>query len=102
MVLKALFVHGCPSGHMLDCEEAIEFAKSKGVKYMIVTFPLAEANTAFEHMISGKVRFRSVPNHDVKEIRMQMRVILTRDKVFKLRFKRLAKKLSRTSCSKYS
>ena len=53
MVLKDLSVHGWPSGHMPDCQEAIEFAKSKGVKCMIEKFPLAEANKAFDHMMSG-------------------------------------------------
>ena len=41
-------------------EEAIDFAELKGVNCMVEKFPLAEANKAFDHMMSGNVRFRSV------------------------------------------
>ncbi|KAG8159983.1 hypothetical protein KVR01_010620 [Diaporthe batatas] len=60
MVTKAASVHGWPSGHALDCEEAIAFAGTHGVKCMIEKFPLEKVQEAFEHMTSGKVRFRSV------------------------------------------
>jgi D-arabinose 1-dehydrogenase-like Zn-dependent alcohol dehydrogenase len=49
-----------PSGHALDSEEAIEFAKITGVHCMIEKFPLDKANEAMEAMTSGKVRFRGV------------------------------------------
>ncbi|KAK4630940.1 Alcohol dehydrogenase patD [Fulvia fulva] len=64
MVLKGLSVHGWPSGHALDSEEAIAFAEKQGVKCMIEKFPLAKANEAMEHMMSGKVRFRAVLTMD--------------------------------------
>lgn len=64
MVLKALSVHGWPSGHALDSEEAIEFARVHDVKCMIEKFPLDKANEAMEHMLSGKVRFRAVLTMD--------------------------------------
>lgn len=60
MVTKAASVHGWPSGHALDSEEAISFASTHGVKCMIEKFPLEKVQEAFEHMTSGKVRFRSV------------------------------------------
>lgn len=60
MVVKAASVHGWPSGHALDCEEAIKFAGTHGVKCMIEKFPLDKVQDAFEHMTSGKVRFRAV------------------------------------------
>ena len=60
MVNNALSVHGWPSGHALDCEEAVEFANAHNIKCMIEKFPLAKAKEAFEHTMSGKVRFRSV------------------------------------------
>lgn len=60
MVTKAASVHGWPSGHALDCEEASSFAGTHGVKCLIEKFPLERAQEAFEHMTSGKVRFRSV------------------------------------------
>jgi D-arabinose 1-dehydrogenase-like Zn-dependent alcohol dehydrogenase len=60
MILKGISVHGWPSGHALDCEEAIEFADHQSVKCMIEKFPLEKAQEAMDHMLSGKVRFRAV------------------------------------------
>ncbi|KAK1706138.1 hypothetical protein CaCOL14_006467 [Colletotrichum acutatum] len=53
-------VHGWPSGHAQDSEDAIEFSKKEGVKCLIEKFPLGEAPDAVERMMSNKVRFRSV------------------------------------------
>ena len=41
-------------------EEAIEFAEVHNVNCMIEKFPLDKALEAYDHMMSGKVRFRSV------------------------------------------
>ena len=41
-------------------EEAIEFAEVHGVNCMVETFPLEDANKAYEKMLGGDVRFRSV------------------------------------------
>ena len=81
MIQKGLSVHAFPSGHALDSgksysareiiaqnpeantsitEEAIDFAETKGVKCMVEKFPLSEANAAYDKMMSGDVRFRSV------------------------------------------
>ncbi|MCJ1310128.1 hypothetical protein MMC25_003789 [Agyrium rufum] len=60
LITKALSVHGWPSGHALDSEEAIRFADVHNVKCMIEKFPLEKAPEAFEHMLSGKARFRAV------------------------------------------
>ncbi|EHK26388.1 uncharacterized protein TRIVIDRAFT_36028 [Trichoderma virens Gv29-8] len=60
LIMAGGSVHGWASGHALDSEEAIEFAKVHGVKAMIEKFPMASAPEAMEHMLSGKVRFRSV------------------------------------------
>ncbi|KAK5119024.1 hypothetical protein LTR62_000235 [Meristemomyces frigidus] len=64
MVLNALSVCGWPSGHALDCEEAIAFADNQGVECMIEKFPLEKVNEAMEHMLSGKARFRAVLTMD--------------------------------------
>ena len=64
LVLNALSVHGWPSGHALDSEEAISFAQTHDVKCMIEKFPLEKANEAMEHMMSGNVRFRAVLTMD--------------------------------------
>ncbi|KAK1497367.1 alcohol dehydrogenase GroES-like domain-containing protein [Colletotrichum cuscutae] len=53
-------VHGWPSGHARDSEDAIEFSRKQDVKCLIEKFPLSEAPEAVERMMSNKVRFRSV------------------------------------------
>ena len=53
-------MHGWPSGHALDSEEAIVFAQNQGVKVMVEKFPFEKANEAFDHMLSGKARFKVV------------------------------------------
>ncbi|KAF2669863.1 alcohol dehydrogenase [Microthyrium microscopicum] len=60
MITKATSIHGWPSGHNLDTQEAIEFAQRFDVNCMIEKFPLDKAQEALEHMTSGKVRFRGV------------------------------------------
>lgn len=60
LIMKAASVHGFPSGHARDSEEAIDFAETHGVKCMIEKFPLNNVQEAFDHMTSGKVRFRAV------------------------------------------
>lgn len=60
MVVKGLSVTSWPSGHAMDCEEAISFARLHHVDCMIEKFPLEKANEAYEHMLSGKARFRAV------------------------------------------
>ena len=60
MVLKGQSVHGWPSGHALDSEEALEFARIHGVECMIEKFSMDQINEAHEHMVAGKVRFRGV------------------------------------------
>jgi D-arabinose 1-dehydrogenase-like Zn-dependent alcohol dehydrogenase len=51
---------GWPSGTSADSEDTLRFAAANGVRPMIETFPLERAADGYEHMISGKVRFRSV------------------------------------------
>lgn len=51
---------GWPSGTAMDSEDTLKFAAATGVRPMIETFPLNRASEAYEHMRSGKVRFRSV------------------------------------------
>lgn len=60
MITKGISVHGWPSGHALDSEEAINFAEHQGVKCMIEKFPFDKVEDAVTNMTSGKVRFRSV------------------------------------------
>lgn len=60
MIQKGLSLVAWPSGHVIDSEEAINFARVHDVNCMVEKFPLDKANEALEHMNSGKVRFRGV------------------------------------------
>jgi D-arabinose 1-dehydrogenase-like Zn-dependent alcohol dehydrogenase len=60
LVIQGVSVHGWPSGHALDSEEAISFAEHQGVKCLIEKFPFDKVEEAVKHTESGKVRFRSV------------------------------------------
>ncbi|KAL9636132.1 MAG: hypothetical protein Q9204_002375 [Flavoplaca sp. TL-2023a] len=60
MLQKGLSVTSWPSGHAMDSEEAIAFARLHNVNCMIEKFPLEKANEAYEHMKDGKARFRAV------------------------------------------
>ncbi|KAI1205673.1 alcohol dehydrogenase [Annulohypoxylon truncatum] len=60
MVSKGASVHGWPSGHALDSEEAIQFAEDHGVKCLIEKFKLEDVAAAMEACSTGKVRFRGV------------------------------------------
>jgi D-arabinose 1-dehydrogenase-like Zn-dependent alcohol dehydrogenase len=60
LLLVRKSIIGWPAGTSHDSEDALKFAASNGVRPMIETFPLERAADAYEHMMSGKVRFRSV------------------------------------------
>jgi D-arabinose 1-dehydrogenase-like Zn-dependent alcohol dehydrogenase len=60
LVTKAAGVMGFPSGHALDSEEAIAFTQLHDIHYMVEKFPLKDVQKAFDYMLSGEVRFRSV------------------------------------------
>jgi D-arabinose 1-dehydrogenase-like Zn-dependent alcohol dehydrogenase len=60
LISKAASVCGFPSGHALDSEEAIAFTKLHGIRCMVEKFPLKDVQKAYDHMVSGDVRFRSV------------------------------------------
>ncbi|HME73823.1 MAG TPA: alcohol dehydrogenase [Myxococcota bacterium] len=58
MVRKS--IAGWPAGTAIDSEDALKFAAANGVRPMTEVFPLERAADAYDRMISGKVRFRSV------------------------------------------
>lgn len=60
LVMKGASVHGWPSGHALDSEEAIHFAMTHDVQCMIERYPLSEIQTAVSTLLAGKPRFRNV------------------------------------------
>jgi len=53
-------IEGWPSGTAKDSEDTLKFAAANGVRPMIEMFPLDRVTDAYDHMISGKVRFRAV------------------------------------------
>ena len=53
-------VRGWASGHARDSQDTLEFSAFSGVRPMIERYPLEKAAEAYEQMISGRVRFRSV------------------------------------------
>jgi D-arabinose 1-dehydrogenase-like Zn-dependent alcohol dehydrogenase len=53
-------ITGWPSGHAKDSEETLHFAHQSGVRSMVETYPLEEAESAYQVMMSNKARFRVV------------------------------------------
>ncbi|KAK2786115.1 hypothetical protein FQN52_007995 [Onygenales sp. PD_12] len=60
MITRSLSISGWLTGHALDAEEAIDFARTHGVKCMVQKYKLDDVNTALDELIHGKVRFRPV------------------------------------------
>jgi len=60
LIGRDLAIHGWASGTAADSTEAMAFAQQAGVKPLIELYPLAQAQAAFERMLSGKARFRAV------------------------------------------
>ncbi len=60
LIIKHKAIVGWPSGTSIDSEDTLRFAAASGVRPMIETFPLERAADGYDHMMSGKVRFRSV------------------------------------------
>jgi D-arabinose 1-dehydrogenase-like Zn-dependent alcohol dehydrogenase len=51
---------GWPSGSAIDSQDTLAFSVLTGVRSMNEIFPLERAAEAYDHMISGKARFRAV------------------------------------------
>lgn len=60
LLLGRLSVAGWPSGTGMDSEDTLNFSALTGVKPMIETYPLDQAEQAYDRMMSGKARFRVV------------------------------------------
>ncbi|KAL7948154.1 GroES-like protein [Trichoderma barbatum] len=60
LVSGAQSVHGWPSGHAIDSEEAIRFAQVQGIKCMVDEYALTDVQQAIENLLAGKPRFRNV------------------------------------------
>jgi D-arabinose 1-dehydrogenase-like Zn-dependent alcohol dehydrogenase len=51
---------GWPSGNSIDSQDTLAFSALSGVRAMTEVFPLDRAAAAYEHMMTGKARFRAV------------------------------------------
>jgi D-arabinose 1-dehydrogenase-like Zn-dependent alcohol dehydrogenase len=60
LVIPRRNIQGWPSGTAKDSEDTLQFCSMTGVRAMIEKFPLEKAAEAYDHMMSGKVRFRAV------------------------------------------
>ena len=60
MLMGRRSIMGWPSGNSIDSQDTLAFSKLTGVRPMTEVFPLARAAEAYEHMMSGKARFRAV------------------------------------------
>ena len=53
-------IAGWPAGTASDSEDTLKFSVLTNVKAMVEIFPLSKAPEAYQHMMSGKARFRVV------------------------------------------
>jgi D-arabinose 1-dehydrogenase-like Zn-dependent alcohol dehydrogenase len=60
LILGRRSIMGWPSGSSIDSRDTLSFAALTGVRAMNEIFPLERAAEAYEHMMSGKARFRAV------------------------------------------
>lgn len=60
IIFKSSAVQGHASGTSQDSEDTLRFSAITGVRPMIETMPLSEAQAAFDKMMSGDARFRMV------------------------------------------
>jgi len=60
LLLGRRSIMGWPSGSSIDSQDTLAFSKLTGVRAMNEIFPLERAAEAYEHMMSGKARFRAV------------------------------------------
>jgi alcohol dehydrogenase len=62
MILSDQSVSGWYSGMSIDSQDTLNFSVLSGVRPMNEAFPLDRAAEAYDHMLSGKARFRVVLN----------------------------------------
>lgn len=60
LIARSARVQGWWSGTAADSTDTMAFAARTGVRARVETFPLLEAQRAYEHMLAGRARFRAV------------------------------------------
>ena len=69
LIFKSSSVQGHASGTSQDSEDTLRFSALTGVRPMIETVPLSEAQAAYDKMMSGAARFRMVLTMDSEPLR---------------------------------
>jgi propanol-preferring alcohol dehydrogenase len=64
LIFKSAAVQGHASGTSQDSEDTLRFSALTGIRPMIETVPLSEAQAAYDKMMSGAARFRMVLTMD--------------------------------------
>src|ERR671918_48117 len=60
MIIGRRSIVGWPSGTSIDSQDTLSFSVLSGVRSMNEVFPLERAAEAYDHMMSGKAKFRCV------------------------------------------
>jgi alcohol dehydrogenase len=60
LLMRAEIIRGHPSGTAQDIQDALDFSAQQGIRPMIETMPLDQADEAYRKMTSGAARFRMV------------------------------------------
>jgi D-arabinose 1-dehydrogenase-like Zn-dependent alcohol dehydrogenase len=60
MILGRRSLTGWPAGTSIDSQDTLSFSVLSGVRSMNEVFPLEHAAEAYDHMMSGKAKFRCV------------------------------------------
>ena len=60
MILGRRSLIGWPAGKSIDSQDTLSFSVLSGVRSMNEVFPLERGAEAYDHMISGKAKFRCV------------------------------------------
>jgi D-arabinose 1-dehydrogenase-like Zn-dependent alcohol dehydrogenase len=60
LIMARRAVEGWYSGTSIDAEDTLAFSAQSGVQSMNEAYPLEQAAAAFDHMMSGRARFRVV------------------------------------------
>ena len=60
LIMGRRAIEGCYSGTSIDAEDTLNFSAQSGVHSMNEYYPLERAAEAYDRMLSGKARFRTV------------------------------------------
>ncbi|MFD3480138.1 alcohol dehydrogenase [Streptomyces sp. NPDC058695] len=60
LILRGRILRGHPAGTAQDVQDTMAFSALHGIRPMVETMPLSEADAAYRKMLSGSARFRMV------------------------------------------